>query len=87
MCVPLVQEGINELGHMLTKEEVHEFLKKEFNPKDVELENGHTINVPGSTTEMTTTDFMAYIERIQFFAANMLGVNVPSPNEQTTFDY
>ncbi|KAA5532688.1 hypothetical protein F0919_18075 [Taibaiella lutea] len=87
VCVPLIQQGINDLGHNLLKEEVHEFLKKEFNLKEVELDNGHTIKVPGSTTEMTTVNFMVYVERIQFFAANMLGINIPNPNEQTTFDY
>lgn len=87
VCIPMVTKGINDLGHDLNNQDTHEFLKKEFNLKEVELDNGHYLEIPGSTTEMTTVDFMAYIEKIQHFAANMLGVTIPNPNEQMKFDY
>lgn len=87
VVVPLVQEGIKELGHWLTTEETHDYLKKEFNPAEMELENGHCLMVPGSTTDMSTVDFMAYLEKIQFFAANMLGVPIPDPQSQTEIKF
>lgn len=34
-----------------------------------------------STTELTTTEFMEYIEKVRRFAASELGIVTPDPNE------
>jgi len=87
VTIPLVKQGFKDIGHPLSENETHEFLKKEFNLKEVELENGHSLTLPQSTTELTTVDFMEYLEKIAHFAANMLSAHIPAPNEQTAFDY
>lgn len=87
VCVPLIQEAINNLGHNFTKEETHEYLKKEFNSKEVDLHNGYFLQVPGSTTEMNTVDFMAFIARIQQFAAEILDIKIPDPGQELEFQF
>lgn len=87
VCVPLVQGAINELGNNITKEETHEYLKKEFNSKEIDLHNGYFLQVPGSTTEMNTVDFMAFIERIRQFASEILNIDIPDPGQKLTFNF
>jgi len=82
VMVPLIRDGIRELGHYLSEEETHEFLKKEFNNQEINLENGMFLNIPGSTQDMSTVDFMLFKDKVQHFAANVLGVVIPDPNEQ-----
>jgi len=84
VAIPLIQEAMNSFGNDFTKETVHEFLKKEFNSKEVEVNDGYYINVPDSTTNMSTTDFMDYIIKIQKFATEVLGIYIPDPNQQLT---
>lgn len=75
------------LKHYLSDEETHEFLKKEFNSQEVNLENGMFINIPGSTQDMNTVDFMIFKEKIQLFAATVLNINIPDPETQTTLNF
>ena len=87
VVIPLMTEAINQLGHDLDEEETHEFLKSRFNTKQVEVFDGHYIDIPQSTRKLDTKDFMDFIDRIQKFAATMLNLYIPSPNEQTKIDY
>jgi hypothetical protein len=81
--VKMVQEGLKDLGHDLTLEETHDFLKGRFNAKEIiNTDTGEVISVPRSTTELNKTQFGEYIEKIQRFSIEYLGVNIPSPNEQ-----
>jgi hypothetical protein len=69
--------------HDLTLEETHDFLKGRFNAKEIiNTDTGEVISVPRSTTELNKTQFGEYIEKIQQFSIEYLGVNIPSPNEQ-----
>jgi hypothetical protein len=79
--VPLVQKGLHDLGNDFSKQMTHEFLKANFNKKEIELKEGHWIDSPGSTTELSTIEFMEYIARIQQFAAEMLGIVIPDPSQ------
>lgn len=79
--VPFVQQLFSQVGHDLTMNEVHEFLKKEFNAKELEVD-GHFLSVPGSSAELNTEEFASYIEKINLFTSNLFGVPVPEPNEQ-----
>lgn len=84
-CLPIVQEGFKELGHELTLEEVHDFLKARFNFKEVvNFQTGEVIQIPKSTTELSKDEFGEYISRIQQFAAEFLHRVIPDPNSQTT---
>lgn len=80
--VPFVQSLFADAGHDdFTANDVHEFLKKEFNWQEIEV-NGNYVTVPKSTTELSTSDFNEYIERINRFCLDMFGAAIPQPNEQ-----
>jgi hypothetical protein len=81
VVVAEVRLGFINLGHELTAEETHFYLKEKFNSVTIENKEGITIEVPGSTTQMTKTQFSEYIEKIARFAAEFLGVTIPAANE------
>lgn len=82
VVVPLVRNGINQFGNEFSIEETHEYLKANFNLKEVINTNtGEVMKVPLSTANLTTINFMEYIEKIQRFAANDLCIVIPDPNE------
>jgi hypothetical protein len=76
-----VRLGFINLGHELSAEETHFYLKEKFNSVTIENKSGVTIEVPGSTTQMTKTQFSEYIEKIARFASEFLGIVIPSANE------
>lgn len=83
LVVPLVQNGILNLGTELTREETHEFLKARFNSSEVvNKETGEYVQVPRSTTMLSKEKFSEYIEQIQIFAAEFLQVIIPDPGQQ-----
>ena len=59
--------------------EVHEEMKRMFNPVPSKFSLGETVG--GSTAKMSTTEFNEYIERIVRWAAMELSVVIPDPNE------
>lgn len=88
VVVPIVRSGLIDAGWEREKiagsEQVHELLKHLF-CKKVELINentGEVIEMPPTTTSLTTTDMMEYIEDIQRWSAEFLGVIIPDPGEQ-----
>ncbi|RYZ34447.1 MAG: hypothetical protein EOP49_34525 [Sphingobacteriales bacterium] len=87
IMVPMVRRAINDLGHHLSEEDTHEFLKSRFNAQQIELTEGHYIDIPASTKGLTTIEFNEYKERIQQFASEMLGIYIPDPNEQTELSF
>lgn len=87
VVVPMVTAGINQFGNDFEQEETHEFLKARFNAKEIELIEGHYIEMPQSTASLDTKEFMSYLEQIQQFASSMLGLYIANPNEQTTIDF
>jgi hypothetical protein len=89
VLVPCVRQGLLDLGHELTLEEVHEFLKVKFNSKSIIDEStGEVLAViGGSTTNLDTFDFGQYFEAIIRWAAEYLGVEIPYPNEQMSIGF
>lgn len=88
LVVPLIQQGIKDLGTEITKEECHEFLKARFNSQElVNTETAECVNIPRSTTALNKEQFSEYIEKIQIFAAEFLSIEIPSPGMQTAFNY
>lgn len=81
VVVAEVRLGFLEIGYDMTAEQTHDWLKEKFNPVIVENKAGITIEMPGSTTQMTKTQFSEYIEKIARFAAEYLSITIPSPNE------
>lgn len=63
-----------------TKEDMHKALAGEFlGFNEVKMGN-HKVLVPRSTKDLTTKEFMAYVERVQRWAAEQ-GIDVLNPNE------
>lgn len=87
-CVvgPITQRFV-ELGNDFDENDTHEFLKSKFSTKQVEIIDGHYIDMPTSTTKMDTKDFMIYLEKIQQFASQLLDLYIADPNEQTTINF
>jgi hypothetical protein len=84
LVIPMMKKAFEDLGHELTAEEVHEFLKARFNFTEVINEQtAEMIQIPLSTTRLNKSDFSEYIEKIQRFAAEFLNLVIPDPNEQT----
>lgn len=65
-----------------SKEAMHKALAGEFlGFEKVYLPDKTVVNVEKSTTELSTKEFMTYIERIQRYAAEN-GLVIPDPNEE-----
>jgi hypothetical protein len=60
-------------------EEMHEVLKVLFNQG-----NFGEVKFGKSTAKLSTIDFMAYLEQIQRWAAQELGVVIPDPNQEVS---
>lgn len=88
--VPLVREGLvnNGFREVKTNEDAHEVMKALFLKRKIKNEeSGDIIEINGSTQKLTTVEFMTYLEEIAQWAASYLGLHVPEPNSQTTFNY
>jgi hypothetical protein len=83
IIIPLVRVGLKDTqGISYSKEEVHEFLKANFNFSEIINEHKNQIlRVPLSTTEITTIQAEEYYESIRNFADTFLGVLIPLPND------
>jgi hypothetical protein len=76
----VVLEYLSDTG--FTKEEMHEVLKRKFNPITKTLEaTGESWVVGGSTTELDTADMEEYLESVRRFAVQELNIKIPLPNE------
>jgi hypothetical protein len=81
VVVQEVKLGLLNIGYEMTADEVHYFLKAKFNPVEIPNKEGEVIELPGTTTNLTKTQFGEYIERIAQWAAEYLGIRIPQPNE------
>jgi hypothetical protein len=84
-CLPLVKEGLQNIGYreVRTNEDAHEVLKYLFLKKLIpNEETGEVIEILGTTTKLSTTEFNEYIERIIQWASEYLNIQIPLPNEQ-----
>ena len=71
----------------MNNEDVHEFLKQEFNKSNIEI-NVNYISYPKSTTDLNTDGFMDFIEKINQFTSSMFSVSLPPPNSMVdAFSY
>lgn len=86
--IPLVRDRLVDLGHEVNADLTHEILKLKFNTKYLHNEEGEVVaEYGGSTTELSTTDFMIYLEKIKMWASSFLGIYIPEPNEQTELGF
>lgn len=93
VVVPVVKEGLIDAGFQRdvfsNTNAVHELLKSMFCPKVevVNKETGEVLELPPTTTNLTTTNMMEYFEDIRQWGAEYLGINIPEPNEVMTMDF
>lgn len=78
-----ITEWLREKGNQVTTEDVHYFLKAKFLGYKMVKIDGKEHKVLKSTTELSTVDFMAYMEDIAIHFAG-LGLVLSDPN-QTDF--
>ena len=73
-----------QLGNTVHAEQVHEFLKAEIlqNGEEIILAGGEMKRLPATTTTLTTTEHMEFIDKVRAWAGEFLGINIPEPNEQ-----
>jgi hypothetical protein len=53
----------------------------------INIDTGECINERLTSSEMTTTQFCEYIIEIQKWAAEFLGIDIPSPNEENLINF
>lgn len=83
VVVTMVCLRLRDLGNDVTIEETHDFLKANFNYKEiVKEETGEILKIPRGTSELSTIEFSEYIERVIRFGAEFLDIQIPLPNEQ-----
>ena len=64
------------------KEQIHDELKKMYLPrKSVRTMYRNFIEVPLSTTELSTKQFTDYLEKIDAFASSELSIALPNPGD------
>lgn len=88
VVIPVIQRGMNELGHEITKDETHEFLKANFNFKEAVNENtGEVLRVPNSTSNLSGSEFWELLDKVARFASEYLNETIPGPGEQSELNY
>jgi hypothetical protein len=81
IIVELVMQGMNHVGNEMNKQETHEFIKANFNYKEiVNEETGEVFRATLSTSELNKSEFSEMTEKIKRFAAEYLNVEIPDPN-------
>lgn len=96
VLVYLIRERLNDLGYVkedlhkeslpsaLTRDDVHLYLRENFNRKDiVNPDTGEVLgSSSSSTTSLSTDEFSAYVETIIIWASTYLDLEIP-PAEPT----
>ncbi len=89
-CVyPLSQKLLIDAGwELATIDEVDIWWKSMFAKKDIiNRHTGEIETIPDLKRNFTTTDMMGYIEAIRNYCSEFLGGYIPSPEEQTNFEF
>jgi hypothetical protein len=86
VCVAILQQCLKDVGYLMTNEQVHEMLKLKFLKESILVneETGEYLERIKSTTELSTVDFMEYIQQIQKFAIEYFNTEIPDPNQELT---
>lgn len=67
VVVPAYKQAFIQHGHKLTDKECHSWLKQRFKIE--------------STTKLTTLEWSDLLIKLQAYASNIFGVQIPDPNE------
>lgn len=80
---PPVVARFREHGTMVDSEDVHLFCKQHVGKlrRVLVTPDGEVLHSVGSTRHLTTSEFAEYVESVRQFAAERMGINIPSPGE------
>ncbi len=95
VIISMIHKRLDELGYTradlfqdsleskLSRVDVHEFLKKNFNRSQIiNKETGAVLGSSAQTTKkLKTKDFSNYLEHIKRWAVEHLSINIPDPQE------
>ena len=88
VVVEAVKIGLNDVGYKMNSEATHELIKYKFLQKElINEETGEILKTIGSTTELSTSEFMDLLAQIQQWAAEYLNIIIPDPNEQGSLNF
>jgi hypothetical protein len=91
VVLPLIQNGLlDATGELRSNDNIHyNILLPLFAPTNeiINIDTGECINERLTSSEMTTTQFCEYIIEIQKWAAEFLGIDIPSPNEENLLNF
>lgn len=89
VLIPIISELLQDAtGNFFSSEETHDVLKSNCNYKELVSETtGEFTKIPISTTELTTLEWLDYVEKVEHFVFNYFSVTLPRPNEQLDLNY
>jgi len=87
--VPLIQHGLKEAGYRgVSKDATHKLLKSLFLKDElINEETGEIMTFEGSTANLSSKQFNEFTDAVAQWAAEQLGINIPEPNEQMSFEF
>lgn len=88
--IPAVIDALVDAGYArseLNRDIVHEFLKNKFLSKDIVSDQGEVMSVVRRTRDLTTEEFMIYIDDIARWGAEYLNTVFAMPNEQSILTF
>ncbi len=80
-----VHEMFLEFGNDVSSDDTHEYLKEHIGKlfKDIEGPGGEIRTIVRSSTELSTSEWEDFMEKIRAWAASV-GLQIPLPNEMVT---
>jgi hypothetical protein len=91
LVLPLIQNGLlDATGELRSYDNIHyKILLPLFAPTNeiVNKDTGECIVERLTSSDLTTTQFCEYIIEIQKWAAEFLGIDIPSPNEENLLNF
>lgn len=82
-----IMQALRDFGNMVDAEETHEFLKEHVGKLNqiIVTPDGEVHKAPGSTKKMSGSEMVKYIEIVRAWAAEVLGLPLPFPNEHPDY--
>lgn len=84
-CVlPYFLKAANEAGwEFVNIEELDLYLKTHFANKElINTQTGEILSIPALKRDMTTIEFMTFVDQVRGYASEFLGAYIPEPGEQ-----
>jgi hypothetical protein len=87
--IPLSWKLLLEAGWEFTSEEEVDIFWKDLyaNKEIINRNTGEVMSIPALKRDMTTTDFMAFVDAVRNHCSEFLGGYIPEPEQQTQIEY